>query len=144
MFVKIRKIIYFDPDLETKLAKDFAEIQQVFLSKGPEELKNFLRIKSKKTYVQVFDYLVLRKGILNELVKLHLPFFCDLMENKGPDVIRKIFKIEAEKYDEVYFNLLDLLLTKFANSIEASGIESRRGGYSFNKLYNSLRPHRGI
>lgn len=80
-----------------------------FIQLGPDELRNALEIEQNEAWDRFFDHLVLNKGVVKHCVRKYLDFFTDIVSEKGPLALRRIFKIEDTKYDEVFREIFDLV-----------------------------------
>lgn len=85
------------------------ELMSRFIQEGPEALRQALGLKRNQDWTIVFDYLVFQKGVMRRCVLLFLPFFKNIVREKGPLVLRKILGIEHRMYDSVYEDLFDFV-----------------------------------
>lgn len=99
----------FKERLECLLEQKSDKLMNIFIQQGPDALRKNLNIKLEKHWEYVFDYLVYNEAVLKRCVVNFMPFFKHMVVRGGPAVLRKVFKIEARKYDSVYEQLFDLV-----------------------------------
>lgn len=80
-----------------------------FVQLGPDELRNALEIEEGEDWDRFFDYLVLNKGVVKHCVRKYADFFYDVVADKGPMALRRIFKIQDAQYDQVFEEIFDLV-----------------------------------
>lgn len=80
-----------------------------FVQLGPDELRKALDIQQKEDWSRFFDYLVLNRDVVKHCVRKYMKFFSNVVAEKGPRALRRIFKIEDAKYDEVFEEIFDLV-----------------------------------
>lgn len=80
-----------------------------FVQLGPDELRKALDIEHQEDWARFFDYLVLNRSVVKHCVRKYLRFFSEVVADKGPQSLRRIFKIEDAKYDEVFEEIFDLV-----------------------------------
>lgn len=80
-----------------------------FVQLGPDELRKALDIEHNEDWGRFFDHLVLNRGVVKHCVRKYLKFFTDVVADKGPMALRRIFKIEDAQYDGVFEEIFDLV-----------------------------------
>ncbi|MCA9374184.1 hypothetical protein KC725_03425 [Candidatus Peregrinibacteria bacterium] len=86
-----------------------AVVVEGFVQLGPDELRKALEIEDGERWQEVFDYMVLHKGVIKHCVRKYMDFFYDFMVDRGPLAIRSAFEIEDAKYDAVFEEIFDLV-----------------------------------
>ena len=82
---------------------------KIFVQHGPEGLRTALSIDREDHYKMVFDELVFNLGALRRCVTVFMPYFKYLVVEGGPEVLRRVFEIEEQKYDSIYAGLFELI-----------------------------------
>lgn len=100
--------IYLD-SLKSALKRQEEDMLTVFIQQGPEVLRKKLNLVKDSDWLMVFDHLVFSADVLKKCVVNFMPFFKHMVVTHGPDVLRKIFDLEGEKYDPVFERLFDLV-----------------------------------
>lgn len=80
-----------------------------FMQLGPDELRNALEMEKNEDWQRFFDHLVLNRGVVKHCVRKYADFFYDVVADKGPMALRRIFQIEEVKYDGVFEEIFDLV-----------------------------------
>lgn len=80
-----------------------------FIQQGPEVLRRMAGVQTDADWQMVFDRLVFSGQVLKKCVVDFMPFFKHMVVEHGPFVLRKIFNIEASKYDRVFLELFELV-----------------------------------
>jgi hypothetical protein len=81
----------------------------VFIQQGPEVLRKQFGLQDENTWKMVFDRLVFSKEVVKKCVVNFMPFFRSLVVENGPMALRRVFEIEAGKYDAVFEQIFDLV-----------------------------------
>ncbi|MBP7058046.1 hypothetical protein KBB06_01750 [Candidatus Gracilibacteria bacterium] len=84
-------------------------MMEMFIKEGPDALRNFLGVIDESDWKIIFDYLVMRRNVLEKCALNYLPFFKEIVEKYGPKVLKLMFKIDDPGYSESYERLLDLV-----------------------------------
>ncbi|MFC1750650.1 hypothetical protein ACFL2V_17795 [Pseudomonadota bacterium] len=85
------------------------DLMQLYIQEGPQALKEKLNIRGEGDFRAFFDYLVLRTDALKNCALQYMPFFKNLVEEKGPGAIRETFGIEGEQYDDAFKKIFELV-----------------------------------
>lgn len=94
--------------LKAAMERRYEVLTETFIKEGPDKLKTMMGFEDESDWEELFDYLVARKGVLKKTVMNYMDFFSGLVEDKGPQAMRKIFRIEKEKYDDDFEEIFDL------------------------------------
>jgi hypothetical protein len=104
--------------MESRLQKDKiyrflnkygSKLVDLYIEKGPTELRDHLGIKSDDIWKIVFHYLVKEKEAVKYCVRKHADYIHELFAEKGPKMIRKIFQITEEIYDDEWGYVMDYI-----------------------------------
>lgn len=85
------------------------ELMRIFIQEGPEALRKRLSIKKEGDWQMIFNYLVLRTDALKNCVLEFMPFFKNLVEEKGPRALRDIFNLNKSEYDSAFKKIFQLV-----------------------------------
>jgi len=80
-----------------------------FIQQGPSVLRKNMGVTSDADWQLVFDRLVFSDDVLKKCVMNFMPFFKAMVSEHGPSVLRRIFEIDAAKYDSVFEKLMGLV-----------------------------------
>ena len=94
--------------LKAAMEKRYVFLTETFIKEGPDKLREIMAYDNEKDWVEMFDYLVSKQGVLKKTVMNYMEFFTGLVESKGPQALRKVFKIEDAKYDTDFEEIFDL------------------------------------
>ena len=78
------------------------ELMRIFIQEGPEEMRKRLKIRGEGDWQMIFNYMVLRTDALKNCVLEFMPFFKNLVEEKGPIALREIFNLQKSEYDPAF------------------------------------------
>lgn len=99
----------FQLRLDALLEKKADTLMVLFIQEGPEALRQRIGATLDKHWNYIFDYLVFSEEVVNKCVNQFLPFFKNVVVEKGPLALRNIFQIEEAKYDTVFEKLIDFV-----------------------------------
>lgn len=99
----------FEVTLQLLLKKKAHKLMILFIQEGPEALRKRIGAHLDHHWTYIFDYLVFSEEVLYKCVSQFLPFFKNVMIEKGPCALRSIFQIENSKYDPVFEKLIDFI-----------------------------------
>lgn len=85
------------------------KLMMTFIQQGPEELRKALHLEQDCDWNVVFDHLIFNKGLLQKCVKMFLPFFKQMVRQRGPLYVRSVLGIQDKLYDGVFDELFDFL-----------------------------------
>ncbi len=99
----------FSKALDKLLKQKGDKLMTIFIQEGPEALRKRLDVTLDKQGEYIFDYLVFSEDVLKRCVLNFMPFFKQLVAEKGPFALRVVFAIEDAKYDEIFAKVFDLV-----------------------------------
>lgn len=91
------------------LEKYDKKLLRFYLNNGPIELKKRLDIGSEEVWRIVFDYLMFEKNAIQVCIGNNPNYIYDIFANKGPEFLRKAFKLENCRYDEIWQYVVDYI-----------------------------------
>ncbi len=100
---------HFKEKLDYFLHKKADKLIRIFIESGPDALKETLGISDDEQWTYIFDYLIFSKDVIRKCVERFKPFFIASVREKGPMILRYIFRIEEAKYDAVFQTLQDAI-----------------------------------
>jgi hypothetical protein len=84
-----------------------SKLLNLYIEKGPSELREKLGIQSDDVWKIVFHYLVREKEAVKHCVRMHSEYIHELFAEKGPNMIRKVFEITEEIFDDEWEYVMD-------------------------------------
>ena len=99
----------FEMTLGLLLKKKADKLMTLFIQEGPEALRQKIGAQSDKHWEYIFNYLIFSEEVLYKCVVQFLPFFKNVVSEKGLVALRAIFHIENAKYDVVFEKLVDFI-----------------------------------
>jgi len=118
----------------------------IFVEKGPMAIRSFLKIEDAEfdsVFEEIFDLIAVANGALYEYVKKHEENLAERVKRKGAIGIRMELFLNKAKYDGVWLEVMDRLLSKVC-----AGLRNERqiedGLMSFSIVMNRLREHRSL
>lgn len=110
---------------------------KIFIQSGPEGLRTALGIEREDYYRMVFDELVFNQSALKKCVETFMPYFKYLVVEGGPQVLRRVFEIEEQKYDSVFDTIFELVCIK--NGALYDHVFMQRNKYVLQIINNDTR-----
>ena len=95
-------------DLKLIVEKRERFLAEELYNHGPDYLKNKIEAQGGD-FGKIYDALIFNQNVLKSIVLAHMDFFADLVAQNGPNVMRRVFKIEDVKYDGVFEELFDVV-----------------------------------
>ncbi len=93
-----------------KLLKRFdKKLINFYLDNGPYELRKKLDIKEDDLWKTVFDYLLYEKNIVKVCVKQNAEYIHEMFAEKGPEMIRKSFRLMENEYSDQWEYVMDYI-----------------------------------
>ncbi|MFC1655901.1 hypothetical protein ACFL3C_03465 [Patescibacteria group bacterium] len=93
-----------------KLLKRFdKKLVKFYLDEGPYELRKKLDIKEDDLWKMVFDYLLYEKNIVKTCVKQNAEYIHEMFADKGPEMIRKSFRLMENEYEDQWEYVMDYI-----------------------------------
>ena len=84
-------------------------LMEKFIEEGPKWLRARLNMERDGDWSVFFDYLVLKTDVMKKCAIKYMDFFKDAVEEQGPQVIKRVFAIEDQRYAVVFEQIFDLV-----------------------------------
>jgi hypothetical protein len=92
------------------LLKRFDEkLLEYYLNEGPQELRRKLNVKSDGQWRFIMQYLVYEKDAVKLCVRKNTAYIHNFFAEHGPNVLRKVFDINHNNFDEAWEYVIDYL-----------------------------------
>ncbi len=116
----------------------------LYIEQGLTRVRDVLGVLDDKYndfFEEVFDYLAIeKKGIYQHVLNFQ-GRYAEAVKKHGSDFVKKILRIDSEKYHDQWAEVLELLLSIVCkNMIEESQLD--RGLEKFTEMFNRQRLHR--
>lgn len=95
--------------LKAAMERRYNVLTETFIKEGPDKLKELMAYENEQEWTELFDYLVSKQGVLKKTVMTYMDFFTDFVAQKGPQALRNLFRINADKYDTEFEEIFDLV-----------------------------------
>ncbi len=95
--------------LKAAMERRYDVLTETFVKEGPDRLKELMAYENEQDWVELFDYLVSKQGVLKKTVMTYMDFFTDFVAKKGPQALRNLFRINESKYDLNFEEIFDLV-----------------------------------
>ncbi len=95
--------------LKAAMERRYNVLTETFIKEGPDKLKELMAYENEQDWIELFDYLVSKQGVLKKTVMNYMNFFTGFVAQKGPQALRNLFRINETKYDADFEEIFDLV-----------------------------------
>jgi len=119
---------------------------ETYVKYGILHLREVLEVGDRKfdeVWTKVFELIAVENKALLYHVIEHREEYYQVLMNKGADYLRKILQISAEKYEELWVKVLDVMLSNFCAQ-KFTELDFDNGLRVFVDMMNKGRVHRPL
>lgn len=143
----IFEYLVFGFDLLTKTVKASPEFfTETYVKYGILHLREVLDVGDRKfdeVWEKLFDLVAVENRALLYHVIEHREEYYQALMTRGSDYLKKILQVSAEKYEELWLKVLDLMLSNFCAQ-KFTEMDFDHGLRVFTDMMNKARTHRPL
>ncbi|MCC7432846.1 hypothetical protein IT412_04990 [Candidatus Peregrinibacteria bacterium] len=109
------------------------ELCELYLAEGFEKMVEKLQIPLEWQKNMLFDFLMLEKKVVLECIRRNKGFFLRLISEGKGGKIRPMLRLESTKYDQLWYEVLDLLSLYFVQK----KVDEKLDNINLNKFFEN-------
>lgn len=109
------------------------ELCELYLAEGFEKMVDKLQIPLEWQKNMLFDFLMLEKKVVLECIRRNKGFFLRLISEGKGGKIRPMLRLESTKYDQLWYEVLDLLSLYFVQK----KVDEKLDNINLNKFFEN-------